>query len=102
MDCINMKCTYRNTGSCILGIAKDHGECHPEYKIPTITDKELEEKGKLKLYAHCKNCDYKTDIMPFKDLVFKISMEGGYIQNSDDDLLLTECPCCHEDTLIIE
>lgn len=31
MKCLNSECKWFNTGTCILGIAKDHGECNPVY-----------------------------------------------------------------------
>lgn len=45
MDCINKNCQYKNTGTCITGIAKEHGECHPKYisehKCAKLKDLEL-------------------------------------------------------------
>lgn len=29
--------------------------------------------------AYCENCDYETEDMTMKDLVFKVCMAGGYI-----------------------
>ena len=50
-------------------------------------------------YAECENCDYETEPMNDKDLIYKISMEGGYIQSDKDGGYYSKCPNCNSDNL---
>lgn len=62
----------------------------------------LQMTGSLKMnkqYAQCMNCDYETESMGEKDLIFKISVEGGYIQSDKDGGYFSECPSCESSNL---
>lgn len=55
-----------------------------------------------KVCVYCDDCDYKTDNMPMKDLVFKLSMEGGYIISDKNGGYYSKCPKCEGENLTLE
>ena len=61
----------------------------------------LEKQGRIMTRAYCEDCDYETDNMPMKDLVFKISMDGGYIASDKAGGYFSQCPKCGSETLSI-
>lgn len=61
----------------------------------------LEEQGKAKAHAYCEDCDYETDRMPMKDLIFKLSMEGGYIISDKSGGYSSQCPKCESRNLTL-
>lgn len=58
-------------------------------------------QGQLKAWAYCEDCDYETDSMPMKDLVFKVSMEGGYIASDKSGGYSSQCPKCESNNLTL-
>ena len=64
-------------------------------KVDTIGTKEwIERQSIYNNYAYCDNCEYATEVMPLKDLIFKISMEGGYIMADKEGGYFSQCPKC--------
>lgn len=59
-------------------------------------------QGILTSRAYCEDCKYETDYMYFKDLVFKVSLEGGYIQCDKEGGYHSRCPECGSEKLILE
>lgn len=62
----------------------------------------LEKQGKISAYAYCEDCNYKTDNMPMKELIFKLSMEGGYIISDKSGGYSSQCPKCESVNLTLE
>ena len=62
----------------------------------------LEEQGNLKAHAYCEDCDYETDTMAMKDLLFKLCMEGGYIVSDKNGGYFSQCPKCESEKLSLE
>lgn len=60
---------------------------------------EVKRVDRNKQYAHCMNCDYETESMSEKNLIHKISMEGGYIQSDKDGGYYSRCPGCESGNL---
>lgn len=59
----------------------------------------LEDRNMLKQYAECEDCDYQTENMSERDLVFKVCMDGGYIQSDKDGGYYSQCPKCEGSNL---
>lgn len=59
----------------------------------------LEKQGRILAHAYCEDCDYETGSMPMKDLVFKLSMEGGYIISDKRGGYSSQCPKCGSSNL---
>lgn len=49
--------------------------------------------------AYCENCDYETEDMTMKDLVFKVCMAGGYIISDKEGGYFSKCPKCESEKL---
>ncbi|WP_315674464.1 hypothetical protein [Clostridium sp. 19966] len=49
-------------------------------------------------YASCE-CGYITESMPIKDLLYKLSEDGGYIISDKEGGYYSQCPNCGESTL---
>lgn len=49
--------------------------------------------------CHCKGCEYRMDLTPLKELIYQISMTGGYVRSDRNGGYLTRCPDCGERTL---
>jgi hypothetical protein len=62
----------------------------------------LERQGNLKAHACCEDCRYETDIMTMKNLIFKLSMEGGYIVSDKSGGYFSQCPKCGSEKLSLE
>lgn len=62
----------------------------------------LEIQGNLKTHAYCEDCEYMTDIMTMKDLLLKLSMEGGYIVSDKNGGYFSQCPNCESEKLSLE
>lgn len=45
-------------------------------------------------HAYCEDCYYETDSMPMKELLYKLSMEGGYIVSDKNGGYFSQCPKC--------
>ncbi|OPY63652.1 MAG: hypothetical protein A4E56_00375 [Pelotomaculum sp. PtaU1.Bin065] len=67
--------------------------CTPEF---------LEKQGSLQVSVHCERCGYVIDSMACKDLIFKLSMEGGYIVSDKSGGYFSQCPNCGSDRLSLE
>lgn len=52
-----------------------------------------------KSFAYCEDCDYETGSMYDRDLIYKICMDGGYIQSDKDGGYYSKCPNCESDNL---
>lgn len=61
----------------------------------------LEKQGNLRAYVCCEDCGYTTDTIKMKDLIFKISMEGGYIISDKDGGYFSQCPKCESEKLAL-
>jgi predicted Zn-ribbon and HTH transcriptional regulator len=81
-------------------IDKGLDERMEEFKTPG-TPEFLEKQGRILANAYCEDCDYETDIMPMKDLVFKLSMEGGYIISDGEGGYYSQCPKCKGENLTL-
>ncbi|SPF53104.1 conserved hypothetical protein [Candidatus Desulfosporosinus infrequens] len=66
------------------------------------TPEYLEIKGRISAHAYCEDCKYETDNMPMRDLVFKLSMEGGYIVSDKSGGYFSQCPNCESNKLSLE
>ena len=62
----------------------------------------LEKQGRIWTGACCEDCAYETGNMPMKDLVFKISMNGGYIISDKSGGYFSKCPVCGSNKLSLE
>ncbi|AFM42984.1 hypothetical protein Desaci_4122 [Desulfosporosinus acidiphilus SJ4] len=62
----------------------------------------LEIQGNLKAYVCCEDCGYMTDTMTMKDLIFKLSMDGGYIVSDKNGGYFSQCPKCGSEKLSLE
>lgn len=74
-----------------------------EFQTPKIGFAEvfeiLEDRAMLKQYAECEDCDYLTENMSERDLIFKVCMDGGYIQSDKDGGYYSLCPKCENSNL---
>lgn len=66
------------------------------------TPEYLEIQGRISAHAYCEDCDYKTETMPMKNLIFKLSMEGGYIASDKNGGYFSQCPNCESKNLSLE
>lgn len=66
----------------------NEAECDKNYKSHVFCD-----KG---------NCEFDLGSIAAIDAVFKISMDGGYVQYDGNGGLNTECPQCHCDSIRFE
>jgi hypothetical protein len=64
-----------------------------EYKIEPNTPK---------MQIYCEECDYKLKSMTLKDLIYQLSLDGGYIQFDGEGGFYTCCPKCNKDKLVIQ
>jgi predicted nucleic-acid-binding Zn-ribbon protein len=78
--------------------AKDYTDFLNRLKTPG-TPEFLEIQGNIKAHAYCEECEYETDRMTMKDLVFKLSMEGGYIISDKEGGYYSKCPKCGSENL---
>lgn len=53
------------------------------------------------VYAYCEDCSYMTEPMTDKDLIYKISMDGGYIQSDKEGGYYSLCPDCESRNLTL-
>lgn len=105
------------------GVLRDNQETNGEYQFgkakceacsgtgnfPTkITKKDLEIQANFKTSCSCEsdNCYYGLDSAPLIELIFKVSMDGGYLSNEIDENgeitgYNSECPLCHNNTLAL-
>lgn len=70
----------------------------PKHSFDEVFDV-LEDRSMLKQYADCEDCDYQTENMSERDLVFKVCMDGGYIQSDKDGGYYSQCPKCESSNL---
>lgn len=88
--------------------AKDWNKRVQEYKdaqerINTPgTPEWLDIQGRVLAYVYCESCEYETESMSMKDLIFKISMDGGYIMSDKAGGYMSQCPKCESTRLTIE
>lgn len=59
-------------------------------------------QGELIASAHCEDCEYGSEDMTMKDLIFKLSLEGGYIISDKDGGYYSKCPNCDSRNLTLE
>jgi hypothetical protein len=61
-------------------------------------------KGKYEPLSHvyCEDCDYETESMEYKELIFKLSNEGGYIISDGAGGYINQCPKCKSENLILD
>ena len=59
-------------------------------------------QGVTLVRAYCERCDYETDVMPMKNLAFKLNMEGGYIISDKSGGYFSQCPKCESSELSYE
>lgn len=69
--------------------------------INNISNEEIIEQGNLDINIYCEECNYETGGMKFKDAVFKINMEGGYLMYDGEGGAITSCPLCKKDKLTV-
>ena len=62
----------------------------------------LNKQGNLQASVYCPCCDYVTEVMLYKDLIFKLAMEGGYVISDKSGGYLAQCPKCRSENLILE
>lgn len=62
----------------------------------------LEKQANIKAHAYCEECEYETDTMLMKDLIFKLSMDGGYIVSDKNGGYFSQCPKCGSEKLSLE
>lgn len=67
-----------------------------------FTEEWLNEQAQFKTSAYCEECGYETEVMTMKDLIFKLSMEGGYIASDKDGGYFSQCPKCGSEKLSLE
>lgn len=44
-----------------------------------------------KVFAYCEKCSYKTGRMEEKELIYVVSMDGGYIKRDKKSDYISEC-----------
>lgn len=55
-----------------------------------------------KSFVHCEDCDYETGAMNYKDLIYKVCTDGGYIQSDKSGGYYSKCPECESESLSLE
>lgn len=50
-------------------------------------------------YAQCEECTYESESMQFKDVVFKVCMDGGFVKSDKANGYESECPNCESGNL---
>lgn len=60
---------------------------------------EKENSPELRQYAECDDCDYQTENMSEKDLIFKVCIDGGYVQSDKAGGYYSQCPKCESSNL---
>lgn len=67
-----------------------------------LTMQQIPKSFHLKARVYCEDCEYETDFMTMKDIIYKVSMEGGYIQSDKAGGYFSKCPKCGHEHLTIE
>lgn len=83
--------------------------CNGTGNFPTkITKDDLEKQANTRHSCSCESdgCYYGLDSAPLIELIYKISMDGGYISSEIDENgeitgYNSECPLCHNSTLAL-
>lgn len=65
------------------------------------TPEYLEKHGNIKGYAYCEDCEYETEFLPMRDLIYKLSTEGGYIISDKNGGYYSQCPKCGSENLTL-
>lgn len=52
--------------------------------------------------AHCEECHYDTGWLGMNDLIFKLSLDGGYLISDKEGGYFSKCPKCESDNLSLE
>lgn len=74
--------------SCINKGLSNKAECSPKYSS----------------HVYCENteCNFDLGKIAAIDAVFKICMDGGYVQYDGEGGMYTECLECHCDSIVFE
>jgi hypothetical protein len=67
-----------------------------------MEEQQLERQANIEAKVYCEECDYETDYMKMKDLIFKLSMEGGYIISDKNGGYYSQCPMCGGSVLTLD
>lgn len=79
---------------------KEYNDCLIAVETPG-TEQWLNKQAQLRSSVYCEDCDYETETMSMKDLVFKLSMEGGYVISDKDGGYFSKCPKCESNNLTL-
>lgn len=60
---------------------------------------EKEISPEYRQYAECEDCDYQTENMSEKDLIYRICIDGGYVQSDKYGGYYSQCPRCESSNL---
>ena len=69
-----------------MNYLENKAECVPSYRS----------------HVYCQECGFDLGGIKAIDAVFKISMDGGYVKYDGEGGLITECPECHNDSIVFE
>lgn len=79
----------------------NHKHWSEQVQIPG-TPEHLYAQASISSKAYCESCDYATEAMSLKDLLYTISMEGGYIYSDKEGGYFSQCPKCESENLTLE
>lgn len=78
----------------------DYKHWKEQVEIP-CTPEFIYAQSMMRADAYCEDCDYETGSMPMKNLIYQISMEGGYIYSDKQGGYVSQCPKCESENLTL-